>query len=86
MFQMKHHITSYVRFDDFHLFTNNEAFSQYTWENAVWLKLRKRVLVENAIEEQVLSGLSDMNFAEQKQYINVNRVLQLNRVFKMKSF
>lgn len=80
LFHMKHHSTSYVRFDDFHLFTNNEAFSQYTWENAVWLKLRKRVLVENTIEKQVLNGLSDMNFAEQK------RVLQLNRVFKMKSF
>lgn len=68
LFHMKHHSTSYVRFDDFHLITNNEAFSQYTWENAVWLELRKRVLVENAIEKQVSNGLSDMNFAEQKRY------------------
>lgn len=65
---MKHHSTWYVRSDDFDMFTNNEASTQYTWENAVWLEIPKRVLVENAIEKQVLSWLSDMHVVEQKQY------------------
>lgn len=85
LFHMNHHSTSYVRFGDFHLFTNNGRSSEYTRKNAVWLRLSKRALVENAIENQVLNGLSGIILSNKSDTENVNRVFQLNRVFRLNS-
>lgn len=50
------------------MFTSNEASPQYTYNIHMKKRCVTQVFVKNAIEKQVLNGLSDMNVVEQKRY------------------